>query len=55
MDTSLLLELKRLRPLRADPTVLGTGRPPDGTRVRPLEELEGAGRRMEQLTDEDES
>lgn len=48
-DGTLALELKRLRPLRADPTLLGTGQPPEGTRVRPLEELEDEGARLERL------
>jgi hypothetical protein len=51
---SLALELKRLRPLTADPTVLGTGRPPRGTRVRPLEALEAEGERLERLAAEEE-
>ena len=46
---TLTLELKRLRPLRADPTLLGTGRPPEGTRVRPLEDLNDEGERLERL------
>lgn len=53
---TLILELKRLRPLRADPTLLGTGRPPEGTRVRPLEDLDEEGERLERLAgDEGES
>jgi hypothetical protein len=53
---TLTLVLKRLRPLRADPTLLGTGRPPEGMRVRPLEDLDGEGERLERLAgDEAES
>jgi hypothetical protein len=51
---SLTLELKQLRPVTADPTALGTGRPPGGTRVRPLEELETEGDRIERLVAEEE-
>jgi hypothetical protein len=46
---TLALELKRLRPLRADPTLLGTGRAPHGTRIRPLEELDDEGEQLERL------
>jgi hypothetical protein len=35
----LELVLKRLQPLRAGVEALGTGRPPDGTELRPLDEL----------------
>ena len=51
----LTLELKRLRPLKTDPTLLGTGRPPEGTRIFPLEQLEEEGPRLELLADEDDS
>jgi hypothetical protein len=49
---TLFLELRRLRPLATDPDMLGTGRPPEGTRVRPIEELEGEGERLEALGDD---
>jgi hypothetical protein len=39
-DRGLRLELKRYRPLRAPAEALGTGRPPDGMEVHPLEQLE---------------
>jgi hypothetical protein len=38
-ESTLRLELKRLKPLRVDPRGLGKGEPPAGTRVRPLDEL----------------
>lgn len=34
------LRLKRIRPIRADPATLGTGRPPRGAEQRPLEDLD---------------
>ena len=49
---TLFLELRRLRPLGVDPGTLGTGRPPGGTRVRPIEELEEQGRRLEAVGDD---
>jgi len=49
---TLFLELRRLRPLGADPSTLGTGQPPEGTRVRPIEELEGQGERLEAVGDD---
>jgi hypothetical protein len=39
-DRSFELRLKRIRPIRADPTTLGTGRPPPGAQQRPLEDLD---------------
>jgi hypothetical protein len=36
----LSLELKRLRPIRADPATFGTGRPPAGVETRALELLD---------------
>jgi len=51
----LELELKRLRPLKTDPTRLGTGTAPVGTRVLPLEQLDGEQQRLEALTEEDGS
>jgi len=36
----LALELKRVRPMRADPATLGTGRPPPGAEERPLDVLD---------------
>ncbi len=36
----LVLRLKRLRPAPSRPEILGTGAPPDGMTVLPLEELE---------------
>ena len=41
--TYLSLRLKRTRRLRAFPTDLGTGRAPDGTTIRPLDEFEDTG------------
>jgi len=49
---TLFLELRRRRPLGTDPDTLGTGRPPEGTRVRPIEELEGQSERLEALGDD---
>jgi hypothetical protein len=51
-QATLVLELKRLRPLDGDASQLGTGRPPDGTDVRPIEELEHGGRWTEEWDDE---
>ena len=48
--SSLTLELRRLRPVAADPAALGTGRPPSGTTVRPLSDLAPADPRLRQLT-----
>jgi len=39
-ERSFELRLKRIRPIRADPATLGTGRPPPGATQRPLEELD---------------
>jgi len=38
----LSLRLKRLSPIRADPSTFGTGRPPEGVEIRPLESLDSA-------------
>lgn len=38
-ERRLELELKRVQPLRVDASTLGTGRPPPGMEVRPLDEL----------------
>ena len=48
-SSSLELRLKRLRPARALEPELGTGRPPGNTEVRPIEDLEREGRRLEDL------
>ena len=37
---SLELRLKRLRPLKSPSEGLGTGRPPDGMEILPLDQLE---------------
>jgi hypothetical protein len=50
-DSTLALELKRFRRLRADPARLGTGRPPEGLRVRPIEDLQGEDERLERLAE----
>ena len=39
-ERRLFLELKRLRPMRADLQTLGTGRPPEGVELRSLEQLD---------------
>ena len=50
----LLLELKGLRPLAADPETLGTGQAPAGVRLRPLDELAEASDRLDWLDEEGE-
>ena len=50
-NATLALELKRLRPLAVDRAPLGTGQPPAGTRVRPIEELSDAGGGLEAWED----
>ena len=44
-ESSLSFELKKVRPLREPTVALGTGRPPDGTEIRALDDL-GAEHRM---------
>jgi hypothetical protein len=51
-DATFALELKKLRSLGADPGRLGTGQPPADTSVRPLEDLEGEGERLERWADD---
>ena len=48
-SSSLELRLKRPRQARALEEELGTGRPPENTEVRPIEELEREGRRLQEL------
>ena len=48
-EASLELELKRLRPASMDRGSIGTGEPPAGTRVRPIEEMAFDDRRLEQV------
>ena len=52
-EARLELELRRLSPLETDPSQLGCGCPPAGTRVRPIEELGAQWERLEQLAAED--
>jgi hypothetical protein len=49
-DAQLSFELKKVRPLRAESESLGTGLPPDGTRIRGLDEL-GSEHRLGQEAD----
>jgi len=49
-SSSLTLDLRRLRPVAADPAALGTGQPPAGTTVRPLGDLAPRDPRLRQLT-----
>ena len=49
-SSSLTLELRRLRPLAADPASLGTGRPPAGTTIQPLDDLAPEDPRFRRLT-----
>ena len=39
VDTSLSFELKKVRPLRKPTEELGSGKPPEGTEIRPLDDL----------------
>jgi hypothetical protein len=51
----LTLELKRLLPLEGGRSGLGTGRAPEGTRVRPLADLEAETTRLERMGSEEEA
>lgn len=42
-EAALDLELRKRQALRADPTKLGTGEPPEGMTVRPLHDLDESG------------